>query len=96
MTSGAIWYIYLLECAGGSLYTGITTDVEARFQAHRAGKGGRYTRSHPVLRVIASRPVGSRAEALRAEFQIKRLSKDRKLAALNGSAFHPRRPSSRP
>lgn len=78
MTSGAIWYIYLLECAGGSLYTGITTDVEARF------------------RVIASRPVGSRAEALRAEFQIKRLSKDRKLAALNGSAFHLRRPSSRP
>ncbi len=76
------WHLYLLECTDGSLYTGITTDVERRFQDHRDGKGARYTRSHKPVRLVASCPVGSRAEALRAEMALKRLPKDRKIAAL--------------
>lgn len=78
----SVWHLYLLECADGSLYAGIATDVERRFKEHLSGKGGRYTRSHKPIRLVASRPMGSRSEALRAELAIKRLSKGEKLAAL--------------
>jgi flavin reductase (DIM6/NTAB) family NADH-FMN oxidoreductase RutF/predicted GIY-YIG superfamily endonuclease len=76
------WHLYLIECMDGSLYTGITTDVERRFQEHIDGKGARYTRSHKPLRLVASCPVGSRAETLRAELALKRLPKGRKIAAI--------------
>lgn len=68
------WFVYLLECRDGSLYTGIAVDVERRFAAHLAGKGARYTRSHPPLRVLASFPHPDRASASRAEYAIKQLS----------------------
>lgn len=76
------WHVYLLECADGSFYTGIAIDVEQRFAAHCAGKGARYTRSRKALRLLASVPVGSRADATRAELAIKRLSKSEKLDAV--------------
>ena len=76
------WHCYLLECADGSLYAGIATDVERRFWEHLTGKGARYTRSHKPVRLVASRPMGSRSEALRVERAIKRLPKGKKLAAL--------------
>jgi DNA-binding protein HU-beta len=79
------WHLYLIECAGGSLYAGVTTDVERRFQEHFFGKGARYTRSHKPLRLVGSRPFGSRSEALKAELAIKRLPKEKKLAALMSS-----------
>lgn len=78
----AIWHVYLLECVDGSLYAGIATDVERRFREHLAGKGARYTRSHKPLRLLASRPVGSRSEALKAEWALKQLPRKKKLAAL--------------
>jgi putative endonuclease len=77
-----VWHLYLLECTDGSFYAGIATDVERRFQEHLGGKGGRYTRSHKPVRLLASCPVGSRSQALRAEIAIKRLPKEKKLAAL--------------
>lgn len=80
----ASWHIYLIECADGSLYTGISIDVERRFQTHLAGKGARYTRSHKPVRLIASRPVGTRAEALRAELAVKRLPRSQKIDAVRG------------
>lgn len=80
------WHLYLLECSDGSLYTGITTDVERRFQEHLDGKGARYTRSHKSVRLVASCLVGSRAEALRAELAIKALPKARKIAAVHSFA----------
>ena len=43
------WYVYLIECRDGSVYTGIATDVARRFSEHAAGKGARYTRAHPPL-----------------------------------------------
>ena len=49
------WYVYLLECRDGSIYTGIATDVERRYAEHAAGKGARYTRSRPPLRLLALR-----------------------------------------
>jgi DNA-binding protein HU-beta len=77
-----LWHLYLLECADGSLYTGIAIDIERRFQEHLNGKGARYTRSHKALRLVACCPVGSRSEALRAELEIKRLPKAKKIAAV--------------
>lgn len=80
------WFLYLLECCDGSYYAGISTDVEARFQAHAAGKGARYTRAHPPLRILASRPYVDRSAASRAEWQLKRQPRQRKLAWLERAA----------
>ena len=82
MPESRAWHLYLLECVDGSLYTGISTDVERRFREHLAGRGARYTRSHKPLRLLESMSFGSRSEALRAEAALKRLPKDQKLAAL--------------
>jgi len=96
--SGKTWFIYLLECADGSLYTGITVDLSARLTAHQCGKGARYTRSHKPLRLLASAPIGTKSEALKAELAIKRLQKDQKLPAVQSYALtthhQPERPSS--
>lgn len=78
----ASWHLYLLLCRDGSYYAGITTDLDARFQAHATGKGARYTRAHPPERILASRAYPDRASASRAEWEIKRLPKARKLAWL--------------
>lgn len=68
------WYLYLLECADGSIYTGITTDVEARFLAHQNGKGARYTRSHPPIKILCTVSYPDRSSASKAEYQVKRLT----------------------
>lgn len=73
------WFLYLLECADGSFYAGISTDVQARFAVHCAGKGARYTRAHMPLRVLASRAYPDRSSASRAEWQLKQLPRARKL-----------------
>jgi putative endonuclease len=78
------WFVYVIECCDGSLYTGIAVDVAERFAKHAAGKGGRYTRSHPPLRVLAQWPCTDRSEATRAELAIKRLSPAAKRALCAG------------
>ena len=67
------WFLYVIECADGSLYTGIALDPEARFQLHLCGKGARYTRSHPPLRLVLTQPHPTRSSALKAEYQFKQL-----------------------
>lgn len=78
----APWYVYLLECRNGSYYAGISNDVDARFQAHLAGKGARYTRANPPVKLLASRAYPDRAAASKAEWQLKRQPRERKLAWL--------------
>jgi putative endonuclease len=78
------WFLYLIECADGSLYTGIATDVEARFIAHASGKGARYTRARKPLRVMASFELAGRSEASRAEYFVKRLTPPQKRALIAG------------
>jgi putative endonuclease len=78
------WFLYLIECDDGSLYTGIATDVEARFAAHLCGKGARYTRSRKPLRVLASFEMAGRSEASRAEYRVKRLSAHQKRELIAG------------
>ena len=65
------WFVYMLLCRGGRIYTGITPDVRQRYARHRAGKGGAFTRSFPPLRVLAAMPCASRGEALKLEYALK-------------------------
>lgn len=74
------WYVYLIECRDGSIYTGIARDVAARYAAHASGKGARYTRSRPPERLIAVFAAADRSAALREELRIKRLSAQQKRA----------------
>lgn len=72
------WYLYLLECEDGSIYTGIAVDVEARFEQHQRGKGARYTRSHPPKKILGTKKFRSRSAALKAEYATKCLSAEEK------------------
>ncbi len=74
----SIWHVYILHCGDGSLYTGISPDVEARLEAHRGGKGARYTRGRGPLELVYQEAVGTQAEATRREAAIKKLSREQK------------------
>lgn len=69
----ATWWVYLLECRGGRIYTGVARNVELRLQAHVAGTGARFTRAHPPQRLLASFELPGHGDALRVEAAIKRL-----------------------
>lgn len=72
------WYLYILRCADATLYTGITTDVEKRLEAHRTGKGAKYTRGRAPLELVYRETCGSHSDALRRELEIKKLSRQEK------------------
>ncbi len=74
-----MYVLYILRCADRSLYTGITNDLERRFAAHRAGKGGRYTRAHKPRAVVYQEPCGTKSAALKRELAVKRLTRAQKL-----------------
>lgn len=80
------WFAYLIECRNGSIYTGIATDVERRYAEHVAGKGARYTRANPPLRLLAWFEYPDRSAASRAEYAIKRLTPSRKRALCAGAS----------
>jgi putative endonuclease len=71
--------VYMVSCADGTLYTGYTTNVERRIALHNAGKGGRYTRSHRPVSLVATWTFNSKGEALCAERELKRLPRKQKL-----------------
>ena len=74
-----MYFVYILECDDGSLYTGITTDVARRFGEHKDKKGGHYTRSREVVRIAHTEEHPDRSSALKREAEIKRWSRERKL-----------------
>ncbi len=74
-----IWFVYMLECAGGQIYTGITPDVAARFDRHCRGCGAAYTRINKPLRILAAMACGSRSEASKTEIRLKKLPRNGKL-----------------
>ncbi|MCP5296478.1 MAG: aminoacyl-tRNA hydrolase [Zoogloeaceae bacterium] len=86
------WYLYLIECQDGSIYTGITVDVAARYAAHACGKGARYTRSHPPKRLLASAEYPDRSATLKAEHEVKCLTPEAKRAFAISLAFAERAP----
>ena len=78
------WFLYLLECSDGSVYTGIATDVAARFDKHVSGTGARYTRSRKPVRILASFELADRSSASSAEYWVKRLAPADKRALAAG------------
>jgi len=86
-----VWYLYMVRTAGGSLYTGISTDVERRFAEHQAGapRGARSLRGKGPLELVYRAPAGNRSRALRLECRIKRWSRQRKEALVRGEICLP-------
>lgn len=74
-----MWFLYLLECKNGAFYAGITTDVAARYAKHLAGKGAKYTRANPPVRVLAQREYENRSQASKAEWTLKALPRGEKV-----------------
>jgi putative endonuclease len=73
------WYIYMVQCGDGTLYTGITTDVKRRINEHNSGKGSKYCRSHGLpVTLLMSIEVGSKSLASKFEYRIKQLSREHK------------------
>ncbi|MDD5707047.1 MAG: GIY-YIG nuclease family protein [Kiritimatiellae bacterium] len=68
------WWLYMLECQGGGIYTGIAKDPDARFQEHATKKGARYTKMFPPIRIIARVQYPNHREAAQAEVRMKRLT----------------------
>ncbi|MSR16326.1 MAG: GIY-YIG nuclease family protein [Methylococcaceae bacterium] len=74
------WFVYLLECVNGKIYTGITTNVTKRFQKHQSGKGAKFTKSNPPSHILVSKKCDNRSQASKMEYQIKQLTATQKRA----------------
>lgn len=80
MTTNPLWIVYILKCADGTLYTGITSDLTRRLTAHNTGTGAKYTRGRGPFELIFSEIHPTRSSATKRETQIKALSRDDKIA----------------
>jgi len=78
------WSVYILRCGDGSLYTGISTDVDTRVRAHNAGKGAAYTRSHLPVELIWQKRMASESAARKREAAIKAMGKKEKETLVTG------------
>ena len=74
-----MWYLYILRCKDNTLYTGITTDVEKRLEAHQRGKGAKYTRGRAPLELVYKEECGDHSDALKRELEIKAMTREEKL-----------------
>ncbi len=79
------WYLYILRCGDGSLYTGITTDIPHRLEAHRRGVGAKYTRGRGPLELKYQEHCGTHSQALRRELEVKALRRPEKEALWKGA-----------
>ncbi|HZX96936.1 MAG TPA: GIY-YIG nuclease family protein [Myxococcales bacterium] len=77
------WCVYVIRCGDGTLYAGITNDLEQRIAAHRSGRGARYTRGRGPLTLLHQEPARTRSAALKREYQLKRMRREAKLAFLD-------------
>jgi putative endonuclease len=80
----AEWHLYVAECADGSYYTGIAKNVEKRIEAHNSGKGAKYTATHGPVQLVFQEAQADYSTALRREYQVKTLSKKRKVQFVQG------------
>lgn len=76
--------VYILRCADGSLYTGWTNDLDRRVAMHKAGRGGKYTRAHLPVALVYYEVHPTRKDAMRREWQIKHLPREKKLELIKG------------
>jgi putative endonuclease len=82
-------FVYLVECADGTLYAGWTTDLGKRVQTHNSGKGARYTRSRRPVQLVYREECASRGAALQREAVLRRLSRSQKLELIEQQKAHP-------
>ncbi len=80
------YWLYILRCGDGTLYTGTTDDVERRLAAHRSGKGAKYTRGRGPLEVVYREACADRSAALKREWAVKQLSREEKLKLIESGA----------
>ena len=73
------WHVYIIECGDGSMYTGITNDLDKRITAHNDGRGAKYTKSRRPVRLRYSEPATDRKNASQREYAIKSLPKAKKM-----------------
>lgn len=78
-----MYFVYLLQCSGNSIYTGITTDLSRRFLEHKNKKGGAYTASHKAEKIIYTEKFATKSQALRREAEIKSWRREKKLDLIN-------------
>lgn len=78
------WWLYILRCGDGTLYVGISPDVEARLERHQSGEGAKYTRGRGELTLVYRERVGSKSAATKREMAVKKLSRQGKLALIEG------------
>jgi len=81
-----LWVVYILKCADGSLYTGVTNNLKKRVLAHQEGKGAKYTKGRLPLKVIYHEKLPNRSEALKREIVIKQLNRLEKLKLISDKA----------
>ena len=73
------YFVYILKCADGTLYTGITNDLANRVSAHNSGKGAKYTKSRIPVALVYNEPCDDKSSALKRELEIKKMPRDEKL-----------------
>lgn len=78
-----VYHLYILLCQDGTLYTGITTNLKRRLKEHQEGRGGRYTRSRKVKKMIFSEEHPNRSSASKREAEIKKWSREKKLELIS-------------
>lgn len=78
-----MWYVYILECSDGTLYTGITTDLDKRLKTHNNGKGAKYTKARLPVVLKASFEAEDRSSASKEEYRIKQLTRKEKIELIN-------------
>jgi putative endonuclease len=81
------WYLYIVRCRDGSLYTGVSKNVEERVKKHNQGKGAAYTNSRKPVELVYVEEVGSYSTALKREAEIKRWPKSKKESLIGGYIF---------
>ena len=80
-----MWYVYLLRCGDGTLYTGVTTDLTRRVTAHNSGKGAKYTRGRQPLELVYRESCENHSQALKREWEVKQLTRQEKEALIAGA-----------
>ena len=81
------WTVYILQCADGSLYTGITNDLDRRMLEHKSGRGAKYTKGRGPFQLVYDEICDGRGAALRREFEIKTLHREQKLGLVSAKRF---------
>jgi len=80
-----MWYVYVVECSDGTLYTGITTDVNKRIETHNKGKGAKYSKTRLPVVLRASFDGFDKSTAAKEEYRIKQLTRKEKIELINGN-----------